>query len=146
MNKKLCVSVGLLSALAFFAGYYSWISCVILLAIVLICDTELTLKKNVIASTVLAAAISVIQVILNFVSSCYSDLLSTVNDLFDFWSEIYSVTDVLRKLDIADLISSILGIVYFVATIIFIIKSLKGNEVKVPFVSKLIDKHIVKEM
>lgn len=147
MSKKFGVSVGLLSAIAFFAGYNSFLSCIIILVLVLACSSEIVLKKNVLSSALLSLVISLVNTVLYFLSSTYLDILNFFNEslggLGASW--IYNVTDVLRKLNFANFIADIIGIVYFVATVIFIILALKGKEVKVPVLTKCVEKHLDKE-
>lgn len=144
MNKKLTVSVGLLSALCFFAGYYNWLAAIILMVAVLALSGDIVLKKNAVSATVFSAVFSVILTILSWISRQYLNILSLIeNTFYKNWDDVYNVTRVFRTyFDGADLIWEILRVVFFIMTIIFVFKALKGDVVKVPFVSKLVEKHV----
>lgn len=142
MNKKFGVSVGLLSAIIFFAGYSSWLACILLLVAVLcFASDDVILKTNALSATVLSFVISIIQVVLRFFSNTYLDFLNFITRFFND-SDAYEVIGWLREFDIADFISGLIGIVYFVLTIMFMLSALKGNVVNVPIITKKISKHL----
>lgn len=142
MNKKFGVSVGLLSAIIFFAGYSSWLACILLLVAVLcFASDDVILKTNALSATVLSFVISIIQIVLRFFSNTYLDFLNFITRFFND-SDAYEVIGWLREFDIADFISGLIGIVYFVLTIMFMLSALKGNVVNVPIITKKISKHL----
>lgn len=142
MNKKFGVSVGLLSAIIFFAGYSSWLACILLLVAVLcFASDDVILKTNALSATVLSFVISIIQIVLRFFSNTYLDFLNFITRFFND-SDAYEVIGWLREFDIADFISGLIGIVYFVLTIMFMLSALKGNVVNVPVIAKKISKHL----
>lgn len=141
--KKLGVSVGLLSALAFFLSNYSMTACVILLAVILACGADAVLKKNALEATVLAVIISLVQTVLSFLSRTYSSIITFFTDLLgESWYEVYDVADVLRKLDFADSVYGFINFAYFIVTVVFIIIALKGGVVKIPVITKMVEKHM----
>lgn len=143
MNKKFGVSVGLLSAIVFFAGYSSWLSCVLLLvAILAFASDDVTLKTNALSATVLSFVISIIQIVLRFFSNTYMKLMNTLAEAFIDVEVAYNVIDFIRDVDFADFLIGFINVVYFIVTIIFMLKAVKGSVVKVPVITSKISKHI----
>ncbi len=146
MDKKLGVSVGLLSALCFFAAYSNWLAAVVLLVVILAFSSEYVLKKNAVSAAVFAIVIALVRTGLSWISSSYNKVLTFIDTLLhEVWHNVYGVTNVFRKLDFADGISTFISFLFFVITIFFVIKALKGGEVKVPLLNKMIEKHVAKD-
>ena len=146
MDKKFGVSVGLLSALCFFAAYSNWLASVVLLVAILVFSSEYILKKNAVSATVFAILIVLVRSGLSFLSTSFHYILDFLNLIFGQNSyEFTLVISKIRFFDLASNLTTIINFVFFVITIFFVIKALKGGEVKVPFFNKMIEKHLSKE-
>ncbi len=138
---KFGVSVGLLSALCYFTGYFSFTSCVILFAVILACSESVAAKKNASQALVLSVLFSLIATVLGWLSGTYLDMISTLSSWFMEWFSWYNAYDILSKLDIMGFLNGIWGLLELVLMIIFVIKSFKGKDIKIPVVTKLVNKH-----
>ena len=143
MVKKFGVSVGLLSAIIFFAGYSSWLACVVLLVAVLcFASDEITLKTNALSATVLSFVVSIIQIVLRFLSNTYLKFMNTLAEAFMDIDTVYKIIDWLRDVDFADFLIGLVSIIYFIMTVLFMLKAVKGNVVNVPIITKKIRSHL----
>lgn len=140
---KFGVSAALLSMLCYFTGYVNLTACIILFVAILVWSDCLTAKKNASQAVVLSAFFSIISIILNWLSNSYMNIISTV---FNEWFDLYKVYDVLSKGDIMGWLSGLLGFIECVLMIIFVFLSLKGKEIKIPVVTKLVKKHFGEEV
>ncbi len=137
---KFGVSAALLSMICYFLGYYNLIAVVGMMVFVLVLADSDDLKKNAIQAVLFSLFVSVISTILVALSNSYSSCLSTIFSFINT-SDAYEVKNVLMKLDIANFLSKLLNILEFVALLIFVFGSIKGKTVKIPFVTKMLDKH-----
>ena len=135
---KFGVSAALISMLCYFTGYMNFTACIILLVAALVWSDSMVAKKNAAQAAVLAVFFSVISIILNWLSGAYMNIITTV---FTNWFDLYKVYEVLSKGDIMGWLSGFLGFVELVLMIVFVFISLKGKVVKIPLISKMIDKH-----
>lgn len=142
---KFGVSVGLLSALCYFTGYFSFTSCVILFAVILACSESVAAKKNASQALVLSVLFSLIATVLGWLSGTYLDMISTLSGWFMDWFSWYNAYDILSKLDIMGFLNGIWGLLELVLMIIFVIKSFKGKNIKIPVVTKIVNKHFDEE-
>lgn len=146
MDKKLGVSVGLLSALCFFAAYSNWLASIVLLVMILGFSSSYILKKNAVSATVFAVVIVFVRGAFGWLSTSFNRILDFVDKFFGNNSyEFSNVISKIRFFDLASAISTFISFIFFVITIFFVIKALKGGEVKVPFFDKMIEKHLSKE-
>lgn len=136
MSKRLGVSIGFLSALAFFLGWYSFTWMIVFMIAVFFLQGEDLLKKNVLNAFFLGFIFLIIDLLFGKVSGSYMDLINNLacSDAewlvnFDTSSAAYKV---LSGLNISKYIVGIAKFVYLALTIVFGIIALKGNEVKVP--------------
>lgn len=143
MVKKFGVSVGLLSAIIFFAGYSSWLACVVfLVAVLCFASDEITLKTNALSATVLSFVVSIIQIVLRFLSNTYLKFMNTLAEAFMDIDTVYKIIDWLRDVDFADFLIGLVSIIYFIMTVLFMLKAVKGNVVNVPIITKKIRSHV----
>lgn len=136
MSKRLGVSVGFLSALAFFLGWYSFTWMIVFMVAIFFLQNEDTLKKNVLNAFFLGFIFLIIDLLFGKISGSYMDFLNNLASSradwlmnFDYESSAYKV---LSGLNISKYIVNIARFVYLVLTIVFGIIALKGKEVKVP--------------
>ncbi len=139
---KFGISAALLSMLCYFTGYVNLIACVILFVAILAWSDCLTAKKNATQAVVLSSFFSVLTIVLNWLSSSYMSVISTV---FTDWFDLYNVYNVLSKGDVMGWLSGFATFVECVLMIIFVILSLKGKEIKIPVITKLVNKHFGEE-
>lgn len=146
MDKKLGVSVGLLSALCFFAAYSNWLASIVLLVMILGFSSSYILKKNAVSATVFAIVIVLVRGAFGWLSTSFNRILDFVNMFFGNNShEFANVISKIRFFDLASAISTLISFIFFVITVFFVIKALKGGEVKVPFVNAMVEKSLSKE-
>lgn len=146
MDKKLGVSVGLLSALCFFAAYSNWLASIVLLVMILGFSSSYILKKNAVSATLFAVVIVLVRGAFGWLSTSFNEILDFVNMFFG--SNSYEFSNVISKIrffDLASAISTLISFIFFVITVFFVIKALKGGEVKVPFVNAMVEKSLSKE-
>ena len=136
-DQKLGISVAFLSAFCYFLGYYSITFSAVVLVLVLALAEAAELKKNAAQAFTFAAFVYVIQLVLDVLSSKYQGLLGKIYSKGNFDYDLY---DALSSIDVCRFLSTLVGLAAFVFMIIFVIASLKGKNVKIPVVSKLVDK------
>lgn len=139
---KFGVSAALLSMLCYFTGYFNFTACIILLIVALVWSESLTLKKNATQAAVLSVFFSLITLVMNWLSNSY---MSIISKLFIEWFDLYNVYEILAKGDIMGWLSGFITFVECVLMIIFVFMSLKGKVVKIPFISKMVNKHFGEE-
>ncbi len=139
---KFGVSAALISMLCYFTGYMNFTACIILLVAALAWSDSIVAKKNATQAAVLSVFFSLITMIMNWLSSAYMSIISTV---FTNWFDLYKVYDVLSKGDIMGWLSDFIGFVELVLMVVFVFISLKGKVVKIPLISKMINKHFDEE-
>ncbi|MBQ8246730.1 MAG: hypothetical protein IJZ42_06330 [Lachnospiraceae bacterium] len=139
---KFGISVALLSMLCYFTGYVNFTACIILFVAVLAWSDSVAAKKNASQAVVLSAFFSLISMVLNWLSNSYMSIISTI---FTNWFDLYDVYDILDNFDIMGWLVGLVGFVELVLMFIFVIMSLKGKDVKIPVVTKLVKKHFGEE-
>ncbi len=139
---KFGVSAALISMLCYFTGYFNFTACIILLVAVCVWSDSIVAKKNAAQAAVLSAIFSLILVVLNRLSGFYMSAISTVCTNWFDWYEAY---DILNNFDVMGMLSGLVGFVELVVMFILVIMSIKGKNIKIPVVSKLVDKHMGNE-
>ena len=139
---KFGVSAAIISMLCYFTGYMNFTACIILLVAALAWSDSIVAKKNASQAAILSVFFSIITIIMNWLSGAYMSIISTV---FMDWFDLYKVYDVLSKGDIMGWLSDFIGFVELVLMIVFVFISLKGKVVKIPLISKMINKHFDEE-
>lgn len=139
---KFGVSAALLSALCYFTGYFNSTACILLFVAICVWSDSLVAKKNASQAVILSVLFSLISLVVNWLSSTYMTLISTI---FTNWFDLYDVYDILNNFDIMGWISSIIGFVEMVVMFILVIMSFKGKNIKIPVVTKIVDKHMGNE-
>ena len=147
MSKKFGLTIAFMSAFAFFCGWYSFTWIVVGTILVLLLTDEEVLKKNVLNAFFLSFVFLLANLVFNWISLRYTGMLSKaamsnvdwIYNMFNrgiFKSDI-TLLGIVRKLDLAGYIVTILRIAKFVLMIIFAIMALKGKEVKVPVINNM---------
>lgn len=93
---------------------------------------------NVTQATILSIFFSIVVTVLSACSSGYIDFIG-------LFSEAYNVYNVLSKLNFCSWLVTICNILEFAVMIYAVIASFKGNVVKLPVISKLVNKHFGEE-
>lgn len=138
---KFGVSAGLLSMICYFTGYTSLPASLLMLVLALVWSESVTLKKNACQATVLSIFFSLIFTVLNWISGAYESLLNMIFGLFDELLDVSEVQQWFIDNNGFDFLIGFLGFAEFVLMIVFVILSLKNKVVKIPLITKLIDKH-----
>lgn len=131
---KFGVSVALISAVAYFAGYVGIVPIVLLFIFALYTDIEIVAKKNVTQALIISVCFSILSMVLGACSSGYMSFV-------DLFSGAYGVYNVLSKLNFCSWLDGICDIAEFVIMIYAVIAAFKGEVVKLPIVTKMVDKH-----
>ena len=148
---KLGISVALLSMLCYFSGYYNFTACAIFFVAILIYSENKDLRINATQAIVFSALYTVISGILSQFSGVIYDVIYYFASLFNTFKAypvsdfIYGVADWMNAFDIIKFCNNVLRILYFIFTVIFVFGSLKGKVCKVPFVTKIVEKHFSDE-
>lgn len=135
MSKKFGLTIGFLSAFAFFCGWYSFLWIVVGTIMILLLTDEEVLKKNVLSAFFLSFIFLLAGFVLNWLSARYTGFISALLDASWIKFFDYDVYNVAMKFDIARYIKGFLDFAEFVLMVIFAIMALKGGEVKVPLAS-----------
>ena len=138
---KFGVSAGLLSMICYFTGYTSLPASLLMLILALVWSESVTLKKNACQATVLSIFFSLLFTVLNWISGAYESLLNMIFGLFDELLDVSEVQQWFIDNNGFDFLIGFLGFAEFVLMIVFVILSLKNKVVKIPLITKLIDKH-----
>lgn len=139
---KLGVSVAFLSALCYFMGYINLAACTVLFAVVLACSGSAEAKKNASQALILSVFFTAISMVLNWLSGSYIKMISTVSGWFVNWFSWYDAYEVMSKFNIMGILLGFIGIVECVLMVIFVIMSLKGKNIRIPVISKVVEKHV----
>ena len=147
MSKKLGVTIGFLSGLGFFLGWYSLTYMMMFtVVILLVAGEEEILKKNVLNALFLSLIFYVIIEVSFKISTGYADFLRNIvnsdAEIFDNFTFDSTGYKVLSKLNIATYVMNIAKFVKLVLAIVFGIIALKGKEVKVPLCNTFATKAI----
>ena len=135
---KFGVSTALIGALGYFMGYFSLIPMTLLFIFVLYTNLDLTAKKNITQALTMSILFSVTLTVISFCSNGYLTLLDKVFvDIF----ENYDLYEKLSNLNAFNGLSTIIAILEFVVMIYAVIVAFKGNIVKLPIITKLVNKH-----
>lgn len=145
-DAKLGISVALFSMLAFFLGYYSIVACALLFVVALAFAENKELKINATEAMVFAAIINITTMLLDTVSSKFFGFLWYIAGFFtkayDFYNGFSGVINFMQsKLNIVTFASNLIELIAFILMIVFVFKALNGGVVKVPFATKLVEKH-----
>lgn len=135
---KFGVSVALISAVAYFAGYVGIVPIVLLFIFALYTDIEIVAKKNITQAMIISVFFSILTMVFGACSSGYMDFIG-------LFSGAYGVYNVLSKLDFCSWLKTICGIAEFVIMIYAVIAAFKGDVVKLPIVTKMVEKHFGEE-
>ncbi|MBP3506215.1 MAG: hypothetical protein J6K43_07425 [Lachnospiraceae bacterium] len=135
---KFGISAALISVVGYFAGYVGIVPMVLLFIFALYSDADIVVKKNVTQATILSIFFSIVVTVLAACSSGYIDFIG-------LFSEAYNVYNVLSKLNFFSWLVTICNILEFAVMIYAVIASFKGNVVKLPVISKLVNKHFGEE-
>lgn len=138
---KFGVSAGLLSMICYFTGYTSLPASLLMLILALVWSESVTLKKNACQATVLSIFFSLIFTVLNWISGAYESLLNMIFGLFDELLDVSEVQQWFIDNNGFDFLIGFLGFAEFVLMIVFVILSLKNKVVKIPLITKFINKH-----
>ncbi len=144
---KLGISVALLSMLCYFAGYYNFTACAILFAVVLIYSQNKDLRVNATQAIVFSALFTVVTGILSQFSDVIYDIIYYFAGMFNTFKAtpvsdfFYGVANWVSTFDLVRFCNNVLHLLYFIFTVIFVFGSLKGKVCKVPFITKLVEKH-----
>lgn len=138
---KFGVSAGLLSMICYFTGYTSLTASILMLILALAWSESVTLKKNACQATVLSIFFSLLYTVMNWISGAYESLLNMIFGLFDELLDVSEVQQWFIDNNGFDFLIGFLGFAEFVLMIVFVILSLKNKAVKIPLITKLIDKH-----
>lgn len=142
---KFGVSVALLSALSYFLGYYNLTACVVLFAVILLASDSLQAKKNATQALVLSVIFTMVSAVLGWISSGYMDIVGTVSGWLVEWFDWYNAYDILSKLDFMGWLNGLVGFVELVLMFVFVIMSFKNKNIKIPVVTKIVNKHFGEE-
>ena len=122
-------------------GYFSLIPMTLLFIFVLYTNLDLTAKKNITQALTMSILFSVTLTVISFCINGYVKLLDKVFvDIF----ENYDLYEKLSNLNAFNGLSTIIAILEFVVMIYAVIVALKGKVVKLPIITKLVDKHFEK--
>lgn len=141
MEEKLTkygVSAALIGALAYFLGTVGMFYAIALFVIVLVLDFGKEAKKRVATAVLFCVVYALVMSGVNYLSSFWLDFCN----LFNSMHQVYSI---LVKLNIFGYIYDILGFVKYILVVVFVVISLRGKDVKIPMISKMVAKHFGEE-
>ncbi len=142
---KFGVSVALLSALSYFLGYYNLTACVVLFAVILAASDSLQAKKNATQALVLSIIFTMVSPVLGWISGGYMYVVETVSDRLVEWFNWYKAYEILSKLDFVGWLNGLVGYVELVLMLVFVIMSFINKNIKIPVVTKIVNKHFGEE-
>lgn len=142
-DKKFGFSIGVLSMLCFFLAYTDFVFAAILAVIIFFFAENKTLKMNAASALTFSAILAAVRMGVNEISLIIRRIVEWVFSLFsgsDAYSNLTNIETWLFRFDIFRFIGYLINIFALIMMIVFVIKALKGGVVKVPFVSKVIEK------
>ena len=132
-KSKLGISIGLFSAFMFLSGYLGLTVLVLLAGYILIREESAVLKKNAVSTVVLYLAFAALSLCVGLLSNFVS-LANFGNWMYGFG--FYSVTS-----NFISTLNTLISIAEKVVFGLFALFALSGKEVKVPVISKFVEKH-----
>lgn len=132
-KSKLGISVGLFSALTFLTGYLGLTALVLVCGYILLREENVTLKKNATSTIVLYLAFAALSLCVGLLSNFVS-LVNFGNWMYEFG--FYSVTS-----SFISTLNTLISIAEKVVFGLLALFALGGKEVKVPVISKFVEKH-----
>lgn len=139
---KFGVSVAFLSMLCYFTGYMNFTACILLLVLALVWADSATLKKNACQAAFLSICFDLIRLVLNWIAGIYGSIINFIFDILNNWWDLYDLKSWLIEYSAFDGIVNILGFVEWVLMIVLVILCLKNKTIKLPLITKIVDKHL----
>lgn len=132
-KSKLGISVALFSALTFLTGYLGLTALVLVCGYILIREENAALRKNAVSTVALYLAFAALSICVG--------LLDNVFDLFNFGNWMYrfgfySVTN-----NFISMLNTLIDIAEKLVFGLLALVALGGKEVKIPVISKFVEKH-----
>jgi len=140
MTKKLGISVGFLSAIAVFLGWYNLTAVLIVTMVVLFAEEDQLIKKNVLNAFFYSLIFTIAHMVLGWISSGFIGFLGFLADARWISFFTYDTFNIVKYFDLANYIDIILKIAKFVFMIIFVIVAFKGKEISIPLADILAKK------
>lgn len=138
---KFGVSVAFLSMLCYFTGYMNFTACILLLILALVWADSATLKKNACQAAFLSIFFDLIRLVLSWIAGIYGSVINFIFDIINNWVDLYELKSFLIEYSAFDGIVSLLGFVEWVLMIVLVILCLKHKTIKLPIISKIVNKH-----
>lgn len=138
---KFGVSAALLSMVCYFTGYMNFTACILMLILALVWSESVTLKKNACQAAVLSIFFELIGIVLGWLSKVYGTIINAIFGLLNKLIDLYEVKQWFLDYNAFDLLDKFLGFAECVLMIVFVILCLKNKVIKLPVITKLINKH-----
>ena len=135
---KIGLSVGIVAAAAYFLGLLGGVgllACLIVVGYAFLCETDKFLRKSALKALMLGLCVTVLTAVLNLIP----DFLALINTFLGIFRTGFSYT-VIRQI-----FATFTGILTYAEGIFYLLLgffALSGKTIPVPFLDKLLDKHV----
>ncbi len=136
MKTKLGISVGMVAAASYLIGLINGnLALLLVVGYVFLCETDEWLKKSVVKALALSLAFSVASIVINLIPNA----VTMVDDLLNIFGGNFSIGFLSR---IVNFIDTVLMVLERVLMLGLAALALNTKTIKLPFVDKLIEKHM----
>lgn len=133
---KLGISVGLMGAIAYFAGLFSgYLVAVLIFGYIMLVEDNPWLRKTAVKSIVLLVTFSVLSAVIGLIP----DFISFVNTIFNVFGSYFSLSVVTNILAV---IASALSILKTVVFLVLGLKALNQGTLTIPVVDNMTNKNM----
>lgn len=133
---KLGISVGLMGAIAYFAGLFSgYLVAVLIFGYIMLVEDNPWLRKTAVKSIVLLVAFSALSAVIGLIP----DFISFVNTIFNVFGSYFSLSVVTNILAV---ITSALSILKTVVFLVLGLKALNQGTLTIPVVDSMTNKNM----
>lgn len=133
---KLGISVGLMGAIAYFAGLFSgYLVAVLIFGYIMLVEDNPWLRKTAVKSIVLLVTFSALSAVIGLIP----DIISFINTIFNVFGSYFSLSVVTNILAV---ITSALSILKTVVFIVLGLKALNQGTLTIPVVDNLTNKNM----
>lgn len=133
---KLGISVGLVAALIYFAGYFSGILAMVVIGgYVFIAEDDEWLKRTTAKAIVLSLSLSLLSAVIGLIP----DAIGLINDLLVIFDDSFYLPKVNSFIN---LLNSVISITKTVLFVVLGVKALKQQTIRVPFVDDFVNTYM----
>ena len=139
-NSTLSTTERLLAAGVYVAGILNFVALIIVAGYILIFEKSAWIKKAAVKAVVIVAMCSLIPVVMGFGDNIFAVLNSIIS-----WFTRNSFTGIFWPIGLETIINNAVGAIEKLLLVILTLFALKDKSIRIGFIDKFVDKHLVRE-